>query len=104
MFWNGLLDAIGTGNRYWVGSVDQNNTHVVQEQMYGTELMALIGDVADAECFLFIGMDPAQSKFVWMETVPEGWNRVLAAQRRSEERRGGKGCGGPCGPRWSPGY
>src|SRR3546814_3393573 len=49
MFWNGLLDAIGTGNRYWVGSVDQNNTHVVQEQMYGTELMALIGDVDDAE-------------------------------------------------------
>src|SRR3546814_10051139 len=85
MFWNGLLDAIGTGNRYWVGSVDQNNTHVVQEQMYGTELMALIGDVDDAECFLFIGMDPAQSKFVWMETVPDGWNRVLEAQRKGAD-------------------
>lgn len=85
MFWNGLLDAIGTGNRYWVGSVDQNNTHVVQEQMYGTELMALIGDVDEARCFLFIGMDPAQSKFVWMETVPDGWNRVLEAQRKGAD-------------------
>lgn len=85
MFWNGLLDAIGTGNRFWVGSVDQNNTHVVQEQMYGTELMALIGDVDDAKCFLFIGMDPAQSKFVWMETVPDGWNRVLEAQRKGAD-------------------
>src|SRR3546814_9136004 len=85
MFWNGLLDTIGTGNRYWVDSVGQNNTHGVQEQMYGTELMALIGDVDDAECFLFIGMDPAQSKFVWMETVPDGWNRVLEAQRKGAD-------------------
>jgi formate dehydrogenase len=29
IFWNGLLDAIGTPSRYWVGSIDQNNTHVV---------------------------------------------------------------------------
>ena len=25
------LDAIGTGNRFWVGSIDQNNSHVVAE-------------------------------------------------------------------------
>lgn len=79
IFWNGLLDAIGTGNRYWVGSVDQNNTHVVMEAMYGTEMLALIPDVDPAKCFLLVGMDPAQSKFVWVETVPDGWNRVLAA-------------------------
>lgn len=85
MFWNGLLDAIGTGNRFWVGSVDQNNTHIVQEEMYGTELLALIGDVDEAKCFLLIGMDPAQSKFVWMETVPDGWNRVLEAQRKGAD-------------------
>src|SRR3546814_19356599 len=47
--------------------------------------MALIGDVDDAECFLFIGMDPAQSKFVWMETVTDGWNRVLEAQRKGAD-------------------
>jgi formate dehydrogenase len=85
IFWNGLLDAIGTGSRYWVGSIDQNNTHVVMEQMYGTEMLALIPDVDPAECFLLVGMDPAQSKFVWVETVPDGWNRVLAAQRRGAD-------------------
>src|SRR3546814_19545634 len=47
--------------------------------------MALIGDVDDAECFLFIGMDPAKSKFVWMETVPDGWNRVLEAQSKGAD-------------------
>src|SRR3546814_9480347 len=56
MFWNGLLDAIGTGNRYWVGSVDQNNTHAVQEHMYGTDLSEWFGAVDDAERFLFIAM------------------------------------------------
>lgn len=85
MFWNGLLDAIGTGNRYWVGSVDQNNTHVVQEEMYGSELMALMPDVDECQCFLLVGMDPAQSKFGWVEVVPDGWNRVLAAQARGAE-------------------
>ncbi|MES0875381.1 molybdopterin-containing oxidoreductase family protein [Sinimarinibacterium thermocellulolyticum] len=85
IFWNGLLDAIGTRNRFWVGSVDQNNTHVVMEQMYGTEMLALIPDVDHADCFVLVGMDPAQSKFVWVETVPDGWNRVLAAQRRGAD-------------------
>jgi len=85
MFWNGLLDAIGTGNRFWVGSVDQNNTHVVQEEMYGTELMALLPDVDDSQCFILVGMDPAQSKFVWVETVPDGWTRVLEAQRKGAD-------------------
>ncbi|HKY91949.1 MAG TPA: molybdopterin-dependent oxidoreductase, partial [Nevskiaceae bacterium] len=85
MFWNGLLDAIGTGNRFWVGSVDQNNTHVVYEAMYGTEMMALIPDVDECQCFLLVGMDPAQSKFVWVESVPDGWNRVLEAQKRGAD-------------------
>lgn len=82
MFWNGLLDALGTGNRFWVGSVDQNNTHVVQEAMFGTELLALSADIDHSDCFLLVGMDPAQSKFGWMEIIPDGWNRVLAAQQR----------------------
>lgn len=85
MFWNGLLDAIGTGNRFWVGSIDQNNTHVVQEEMYGSEILGLIPDVDEADCFLLIGTDPAQSKFIWIESVPDGWNRVLAAQRRGAQ-------------------
>ncbi len=85
IFFGGLLDAIGTGNRYWVGSVDQNNTHIVQEGMYGSELIALPGDVDACDCFLLIGMDPAQSKFGWVDVIPNGWNRVLAAQQRGAE-------------------
>jgi formate dehydrogenase len=85
MFWNGLLDALGTGNRYWVGSVDQNNTHVVQEAMYGSEILALAPDIDDCKCFLLVGMDPVQSAFVWLVSVPEGWNRVLAARARGAE-------------------
>lgn len=85
MFWNGLLDALGTGNRYWVGSVDQNNTHVVQEAMYGSELLALVPDIDECRCFLLVGMDPVQSAFVWLECVPDGWNRVLAARQRGAE-------------------
>ena len=85
IFWNGLLDAIGTGNRFWVGSVDQNCTHVVQEAMYGSELLALVPDLDECRCFLLVGMDPVQSAFVWLESVPDGWNRVLAAQRHGAE-------------------
>ncbi|WP_354700121.1 Assimilatory nitrate reductase catalytic subunit [Paraconexibacter sp. AEG42_29] len=80
-FWTGLLDAIGTGNRFWVGSVDQNNAHIVAEELYGSELVALIPDIDDCDCFLLVGMDPAQSKFNWLENNPGGWNRVLARQR-----------------------
>lgn len=80
-FWTGLLDAIGTGNRFWVGSVDQNNAHIVAEELYGSELVALIPDVDDADCYLLVGMDPAHSKFNWLENTPAGWNRVKARVR-----------------------
>ncbi|MDB5970134.1 MAG: formate dehydrogenase [Hydrocarboniphaga sp.] len=80
IFFAGLLDALGTGNRYWVGSVDQNNTHVVQQAMYGSELIAMPPDIDECKCFLLVGMDPAQSKFGWTEVVPNGWTRVLNAQ------------------------
>lgn len=79
-FWTGLLDAIGTKNRFWVGSVDQNNAHVVAEQVYGTELVVLVPDIDDCDCFLLFGMDPAHSRFNWLENNPNGWNRVLARQ------------------------
>jgi formate dehydrogenase len=84
-FWTGLLDAIGTGNRFWVGSIDQNNSHVVAENMYGFELVALPPDIDDCECFLLVGMDPAVSKFNWMDNNPDGWNRILARQRAGAE-------------------
>jgi formate dehydrogenase len=75
-FWTGLLDAIGTGNRFWVGSLDQNNSHVVAEAMYGNELTSLVSDIDRCDCFLLIGMDPAVSRFNWMDNAPNGWSRV----------------------------
>lgn len=82
---SGLLAAIGTGNRYWVGSLDQNNLHVVQEEMFGCELMSVPTDVDECECFLLIGMDPAVSRFGWIEVIPHGWKRVLAARDRGAD-------------------
>jgi formate dehydrogenase len=77
---SGLLAAIGTGNRFWVGSLDQNNLHVVQEEMFGCELMSVPTDVDECECFVLIGMDPAVSRFGWIEVIPSGWSRALAAR------------------------
>jgi len=85
MFWNGLLDAIGTGNRFWVGSVDQNNAHVVAKEMYGGELVALVPDIDACDCFLLIGMDPVHSRFGWLDNNPSGWNRVLARQQQGAD-------------------
>ncbi|MFC4252253.1 molybdopterin-containing oxidoreductase family protein [Sinimarinibacterium flocculans] len=82
---SGLLAAIGTGNRFWVGSLDQNSLHVVQEEMFGCELMSVPTDIDACECFLLIGMDPAVSKFGWIEVIPNGWNRVLAARDRGAD-------------------
>ena len=82
---SGLLAAIGTGNRFWVGSVDQNSLHVVQEEMFGCELMSVPTDIDECQCFLLMGMDPAVSKFGWIEVIPNGWNRVLAARDRGAD-------------------
>lgn len=82
---SGLLAAIGTGNRFWVGSLDQNSLHVVQEQMFGCELMSVPTDIDGCDCFLLLGMDPAISKFGWIEVIPNGWNRVLAARDRGAD-------------------
>ena len=77
VFYTGLLEAIGTGNRFWVSSVDQNALHLVQKQMYGSDLLGLGGDVDECDYFLLCGMDPSVSKFGWVESVPNGWNRML---------------------------
>lgn len=84
-YWTGLLDAIGTNNRYWVGSIDQNNGHVVAEEMYGSELISFVPDIDSCDCFLLIGMDPAVSKFNWMENNPNGWERVRQRQREGAD-------------------
>ena len=85
VFFNGLMDALGTGNRFWVGSVNENNAHVVMEEMYGFSMLVLSADIDDCRCFLLVGMDPAQSKFGWMDVVPDGWSRALNAQAKGAD-------------------
>ncbi|OBI83828.1 molybdopterin-dependent oxidoreductase [Mycobacterium sp. E740] len=82
IFMNGWLDAIGTHSRYFVGSVDQNAMHVVAQAMYGSILMAPVSDIDNCDYFLLVGANPAVSAWNWLETVPGGWRRALARQRR----------------------
>ena len=85
MFAVGFMDAIGTHQRYWVGSVDQNNFHVVNQALYGSPLVSLVPDVDQCECFLLIGMNPVASAFNWVYNVPDGWRRVLARQQQGAD-------------------
>ncbi len=82
IFYNGWLDAIGTHNRYSVGSVDQNAMHVVASAMYGSILMAPVSDIDNCDYFLLVGTNPAVSAWNWLETVPGGWKRALERKRQ----------------------
>ncbi|BBY14750.1 molybdopterin-containing oxidoreductase family protein [Mycolicibacterium litorale] len=82
IFMNAWLDAVGTHNRYFVGSVDQNAMHVVAEAMYGSMLMAPVSDIDNCDYFLLVGTNPAVSAWNWLETVPGGWRRALERQKR----------------------
>lgn len=81
IFMNGWLDAVGTHNRYAVGSVDQNAMHVVATAMYGSMLMAPVSDIDNCDYFLLVGTNPAVSAWNWLETVPGGWRRALERQK-----------------------
>jgi formate dehydrogenase len=82
LFMMAWLDAVGTQNRYAVGSVDQNAMHVVADAMYGSILMAPVSDVDNCDYFLLVGANPAVSAWNWLETVPGGWKQTLERQRR----------------------
>lgn len=82
MFMNGWLDAVGTQNRYAVGSVDQNAVHVVAEAMYGSSIMVPVSDIDRCDYFLLVGANPAVSAWNWLESAPGGWQRALARQRQ----------------------
>lgn len=81
VFMNGWLDAVGTHNRYAVGSVDQNAVHVVAEAMYGSALMVPVSDIDNCDFFLLVGANPAVSAWNWLESAPGGWRRALDRQR-----------------------
>lgn len=82
MFMNSWLDAVGTQNRYAVGSVDQNAVHVVAETMYGSSIMVPVSDIDRCDYFLLVGANPAVSAWNWLESAPGGWQRALARQRQ----------------------
>ena len=81
----GFMKGLRSANAYYVGSVDTNNYQLVMREMYGSDMAVLIPDVDHAKCFLFIGMNPAISNMVWLDIVPDGWNRVLAAQAKGAD-------------------
>src|SRR5439155_25723461 len=85
IFYAGLLEAIGTGNRFWVGSIDQNDTHVVSEELYGSAALTLVPDVDECQCFLILGANPADSAMNWLDSVPDGWHRMLPAQEHGAD-------------------
>jgi len=84
-FVGGLMDGIGTRSRFSVGSIDHNAHMVVAEAMFGSPLMALVPDVDESCCFLFVGMNPAESAMNWVGSVPNGWRRVLDAQSKGAD-------------------
>ncbi|MCW3014520.1 MAG: molybdopterin dinucleotide-binding region [Solirubrobacterales bacterium] len=80
-FSSAWMEAIGSASRYNVGSIDQHSEMLVAELMYGSALMPLVPDVDDCDCFFLIGMNPAESRFNWVASAPDGWARVLGRQR-----------------------
>lgn len=84
-FYNMLADGIGTRNKFYTGSIDQNALNVVFEKMFGSGWVALQRDVDACMCFLLIGTNPAISAFNWQGHVADGWHRVLAAKEAGAE-------------------
>ena len=72
-----FMRALGSTSVFNWGSVDTNAKAVVSGEMFGVTMLPLIPDVDDCECFLFVGTNPAESKLVWISSVPNGWRRVL---------------------------
>jgi formate dehydrogenase len=79
-FATAFMDAIKSTNRFSVGSIDQNPEMLVLQGMYGSPVMPMVPDVDDCDCFVLIGMNPAESRFNWMGSAADGWSRVKERQ------------------------
>ena len=77
----GFLDALGTGQKYGVQSIDSNAKHVACDYVFGLETLALIPDIDAADYAILIGTNPAVSKFNWGGKVPNGWRRLKDRMR-----------------------
>lgn len=82
MFALGLIDGIGTRSRFSASSLDQNNQHVVSDALFGYKFMPFSPDVDGCDYLILVGGDPAVSKFGWLGSAMDGWNRMLARQER----------------------
>lgn len=78
----GLIDGIGTRSRFSASSLDQNNQHVVSEALFGYTFVPFSPDIDGCDYLLLIGGDPATSKFGWLGSATDGWNRMLARQKQ----------------------
>ncbi|CAM3129327.1 molybdopterin-dependent oxidoreductase [Mycobacterium colombiense] len=72
-----FMASAGSHSIFNWGSVDTNAKAVVNGEMFGVTMLPLIPDVDACDCFLFVGTNPADSKLLWITSVPNGWNRVL---------------------------
>lgn len=77
MFFSALMDAIGTRNRSYTGSIDQNAHDYVAQHMYGSWWCSLQPDIDQCDCFLLVGTNPAISGMSWGGHSSDGWHRVL---------------------------
>lgn len=71
-----FMRALGSSSLFNWGSIDSNAKTVVCGEMYGVDLLPMIPDVDDCDCFLFVGMNPAESKMNWLSSVSDGWRRI----------------------------
>ena len=82
LFQDMLMTAIGSHNRFWVGSVDSNSANVVQKEMYGSEWAVLQTDIDACQFMIFIGTNPRISGMNWLDQCPNGWKQALKAKER----------------------
>lgn len=80
LFLSLFMDAIGSHNRYWVSSIDQNALHYVAEKMYGHAFATMQLDLDNNEYLLLIGANPAVSGMCWIGYVADGWKKLLRRQ------------------------
>ena len=81
-FFSLLMNGIGSRNKYWVGSIDQNGLHVALRDMLGAPFAILHTDIDRSDYMLFIGSNPKISGMNWLGHLPDGWKRALQAQKR----------------------
>lgn len=72
-----FLKRLGTRNKYFFGSVDENARHVAGREMYGGDYCFLQIDLDRCEFYMLIGANPAVSTMSWCGMTPDGWRRVL---------------------------